>query len=529
MKKSFSSNFSTHQSWLSVLLIILLCLGIFFRIYDIENKLYWHDEVYTTIRAAGFTGEEMGAEIFINKYQTPKDLSKYQAIKTNSSYQDVINSLAIEDPQHPPAYFLITRLWMQLFGNSLTALRSLAILISLISLLLIYLLAQELFQDQLAAILSTIFLALSPFDILFSQIARQYSLFTLTVILSSLFFLKALKNNDLKNWLFYSLSCTLGLYTHLFFILMPIANFCFIVINTFKRKENWQSIKSFMISAILTIILYSPWLWVLVNNYQRAFTVTSWAYSPLDWVYNLKLWTLSFTSLLIDINLDFNALPNYLLRLPYLILIAMGIYTIYKNKPFSTTLFITTSIFIPFILLAVPDILLESRRSTITRYLICSFPAIQLSIAYLFANKLRTQKLVWRILFGMVITLSIVSNVQNAIADSGWAKIPSHGNKQINQIINAQENPLLIGDRGDDYTGLGDLLSLNYFFKANVKLLILSTPPNLEKLRNVFQENHSEIFIFRPSQSIKNALKQLGKIIEPVPSEGNLWKIKSEK
>ena len=51
---------------LRFLVIATLTLGIFFRVSHIGQKVYWHDEVFTSIRAAGYTGEEIITGISIS-------------------------------------------------------------------------------------------------------------------------------------------------------------------------------------------------------------------------------------------------------------------------------------------------------------------------------------------------------------------------------------------------------------------------------------------------------------------------------
>ena len=34
--------------------VVLLVLGIFFRFVNIDRKIYWHDEAYTSLRVAGY-------------------------------------------------------------------------------------------------------------------------------------------------------------------------------------------------------------------------------------------------------------------------------------------------------------------------------------------------------------------------------------------------------------------------------------------------------------------------------------------
>ena len=64
---------TTHQDqlgdrangrWLMSLLAIGILLGIGFRFFELGRKLYWHDEAYTSIRAAGFTRQESTTNYF---------------------------------------------------------------------------------------------------------------------------------------------------------------------------------------------------------------------------------------------------------------------------------------------------------------------------------------------------------------------------------------------------------------------------------------------------------------------------------
>ncbi|PZD74418.1 hypothetical protein C1752_01475 [Acaryochloris thomasi RCC1774] len=41
------------QSKLLVVIILLLILGVFFRLYHLDRKIYWHDEVLTSARVGG--------------------------------------------------------------------------------------------------------------------------------------------------------------------------------------------------------------------------------------------------------------------------------------------------------------------------------------------------------------------------------------------------------------------------------------------------------------------------------------------
>ncbi|MEG4964594.1 MULTISPECIES: glycosyltransferase family 39 protein [unclassified Microcoleus] len=521
-----------NSRWLMSLLAIGILLGIGFRFFEIDRKLYWHDEAYTSIRAAGFTRQEIDDELFQNRIVPAPELQKYQRIKPGSTEADTIRSLALEDPQHPPLYFLLARWWMQQFGSSLTASRSLPALLSLLSLPLMYALAQELFASNLAALLATALLALSPFDILFAQTARQYSLLTATVIGSSWLLLRAVQLGGWQNWVFYSLAIAIGFYTHPFFSLTLIGHGVFIIaywLFVKKRElEGHVTNSLFFLAVIAAFILYFPWIYVLATNLERASATTDWTRVSPGLLYLVKLWALSFTALFFDFDLGFDNIWTYVLRLPFLLLIAAAIYKICHRTSSSTWLFIVTSIFVPFSILALPDIILGGKRSAVSRYLISCFPGVQLAVAYLLACYLKTQQRFWQVILALVFTASIASCTVSAFSDTWWSKDLSYFNAEVAKIINKEaianrsiKDTIVISDRGNDFTNMGDLLSLSYLIDKDVRLILMSQSPEIEMLNK-----YSAPLVFRPSEKLRSALKQNQRRLEPILEYAKLFRVR---
>lgn len=56
------------KTWF-ILFIIIIFLGIFFRITNIENKVYWVDEVATSIRVSGYTKQEVTQNLASLKFR----------------------------------------------------------------------------------------------------------------------------------------------------------------------------------------------------------------------------------------------------------------------------------------------------------------------------------------------------------------------------------------------------------------------------------------------------------------------------
>jgi len=567
--------------WLKWLLVFLLALGVVFRFVNLNHKVYWHDETYTSLRAAGYTRGEIDDQLFQNRVIDAIELQKFQRIKPGSTPLDTLRSLAVEDPQHPPLYFLMTRFWMQalgaplewIFRSPLTVTRSLPALISLLSLPAMYALAWELFASHEIALLATTLLALSPFDVLFAQTARQYSLLTLMVVASSYLLLRALRltyappsnySHHYRKppplwhcWALYAGSATIGLYTHPFFGLTLIGHAAYVGLNAWVAQSAGSPLKNtltgFAGAIAGAIILYLPWLVVMTVNAKRAFATTDWTqFSPgID--YLLKLWTLSFTALFFDLDFGFDNPWTYLARIPVLFLIFVSLYSLCRNTRPTTWLFVLTSILVPFLLLAIPDVVLGNKRSAVSRYLISSFPGVQLAVAYFLATKLSMKTLysgrsqqqlapptaytlrpnlytplvpfLWRGTLAVLLAGSLISLTVSALADSWWNKDLSYANNKTADVMNQTPTPIVISDIGDDFTNTGDLISLSYRLNKPVGFLLVKDPDFIStpEFRAALQGNTA--IAFRPSRNLLAKLEQIyGKLSSALTIE-KLWKI----
>ncbi|MGA7935380.1 MAG: glycosyltransferase family 39 protein [Kovacikia sp.] len=581
-------------TWLQRVLVFLLVVGIVFRFVNLNHKVYWHDEAYTSLRAAGYTRWEIDQELFQNRVVVIGELQKFQQIKPGSTIADTIHSLAQEDPQHPPLYFLMARVWMQWFGGSLTASRLLPVFLSLFTLPFMYALAWELFASHEIALLATTFLALSPFDVLFAQTARQYGLLTVFVIASQWLLLRALRvdtkgrNNQFKitqswdawqSWGLYALSVALGLYTHPFFGLTVVGQAVYLGLEALLKppQVSWQRawaravgiLRNFCLAIAVALILYAPWLFVLVTNYERAMATTDWArFSPGIGTL-LNQWMLSFTALFIDLYTH-SRLLELCLRLPIVLLIGVSIYTICRRCDRSTWLLIVTSILVPFLLLVLSDLIAGGKRSTVSRYLISCYPGIQLAVAYFLGAQLslrtryksrihRNQTLrqpvqtfwqqlktffqnpsplsltpyatayprsIWYGVLILVVTASLISLSTSASADAWWNKDLSYNNPQVARDIKASPSPIVISDIGDDFTNTGDMISLSYLLNKDIPFIMMSDDLSwikTERFRS--QLRGRTAFTYRPTQKLHQALEQSYGPMQLLPPE-RFWRLR---
>ena len=399
----------------------------------------------------------------------------------------------------------------------------LPVLISLISLPLMYGLGMELLGQRSVAWLATALLALSPVDILFAQTARQYSLLTLSVIGSSWLLLRALRLNRPRAWLGYGLAVTLGLYGHVFFVLNWVSQGVFVAWLRSPRPA-WPAQLGFTVASGLGLLLYSPWLAVLLTQRDRGLSTTSWASGRAEALTYVKFWVLSFTSLVVDSNADGPGFWVYLPRLPVLVLLGYGFWAVIKTATPRQTAFIVTAGLGPFLLLVGPDLLLGGHRSTITRYVLGAFPGVQLAMAYglgrLAAQRARLAAWVWV----AILAASLTSGWLSARADTWWVKGVSTENGRIASYLNGATAPLVVTDRGDSFLNKGNLLSLGYRLTPGVTLLPVSWPPEPDLFTTPLTAHQGELLAYRPSKNLLQGLVEAG--FEPRQSDvAGVWKL----
>jgi mannosyltransferase len=119
-------------------------------------------------------------------------------------------------------YYLILRPWLYL-GESEFTIRSLSVISGVAAVIAVFALGKRLF-DVRTGLIAALLLAVHAFHVQFSQEARGYSLLTLLVILSPLFFVRSIERPSWGNWATYAVVSALAGYSHFFGPLLLIAH-----------------------------------------------------------------------------------------------------------------------------------------------------------------------------------------------------------------------------------------------------------------------------------------------------------------
>jgi uncharacterized membrane protein len=180
-KNKLKQTWAMPPTYLRAIIAILLILGVFFRFVNLDRKVYWYDETFTSLRTSGYTEIEVIKDFLSPQIRRIEEVQKYQHLNSEKTLSDTIKSLATEDSQHPPIYYVLARFWAQLFGDSVILMRILPALISLLVFPCIYWLCLELFESSLTGWFAVGLMAISPLQVLYAQEAREYSLWIVTI------------------------------------------------------------------------------------------------------------------------------------------------------------------------------------------------------------------------------------------------------------------------------------------------------------------------------------------------------------
>ena len=502
-------------------MILAVVLGVFFRMARVDYKIFWHDEVYTAIRSSGYVGQEVSDGLFQGQILSGADIRRYQQLSPDHGWGHTLHSLTTH-PEHPPLYYLMVRGWMEGFGSSIAAIRSLSVFLAILALPALYWLWLEVFQDHRLAQWAIALFALSPIHVLYAQEARQYSLWTLTTILASAALVRSLRHNTLSSWALYGLTTAAGIYTSLFSVFTLFAQGIAVIVH-----ERWcltWKMGRFAIAACLACLSFTPWAIVLITNWDIFQDKTAWTrhVPPLSFLANQ--WMLHLTSTVVDWRLTLPwsfRLYTYGAFIAISALALVGVRLLWQRSRVAASLALGL-ILIPYLGLAVPDVLFGGQRSVSTRYFVSMFLGIQMAIAYAtyyFAYHPSPTRQQWgRRITAILLTVGLISCAQSFFYNDWWNKGVSSRNAVVADVLNQSDRPLVIHSPGFSTLGQGDvsmgnLLSISHRVNENVRFLLVTDPIIPE-----IPEDVGDRYLYYPSDNLVQGLEDTyGLTAEPLP------------
>ncbi|MCC5635002.1 glycosyltransferase family 39 protein [Nostoc sp. CHAB 5844] len=499
-------------SWLRFLIIVLLVMAILFRFSNLDSKVYSHDETYTSLRISGYTVAEVKQQLFNSRVITPESFAQFQGINQEKGLSDTIMSLAKEDPQRTPLYYTIARFWLEIFGNSVTAIRSLSACISLLVFPGIYWLCRELFYVPLSLPWLAIALAaVSPVYLIYATEAQEYILWLVTIIVSSASLIRALRlesrhEDELAKrqqspdqftiWSLYTVTLVLSLYTCIWSGFVAIAHGIYVI--TIARFRLTKTVRAYLLASIVAFFAFIPWMIIGLAKFFQFLLSNDSASIQLAPLPLLPFLLRQVSRIFFDVDLALDSTSSYLIWAFFVILVGCAVYLLCRTTNYKIWLFILILIVVPSLPLILPALIYDGIKLGSEPYFLPSYLGMQIAVAYLLATQLYNGSLarrrIWQTIMLLLIIAGLVSSRVYYQAETWWYKGVSYHNVQVAQIINRSARPLLISDaEGINY---GNIFSLSYFVEPRVRFKLLKNQiiPNIS-------DSYTQIFFLNLSDT----------------------------
>jgi len=389
-------------------LIAIILIGSLLRLYNLTAISLWHDEAFSAL------------------------LIRYP-------FQEMIWRISLD--VHPAFYYLLLRIWDMALGDGLFSLRLFSAFFGILTVYFVYLFIRDSFKNERLALISAAFIALNPFQIQYATEARMYTLGTFLLVLSSWLLVKAIeltnaggnisvKTNNFsarlsinfkqyKWWILYAITAALAIHTHYYLMFSIVAQAVFVIlwgiIKYGRDVSAWrqsQNIRGALISWLIALILFLPWLRVFINQLGQV-EQNYWIPKMDNYSIPNTLWKMLASS-----NIYINNDLLIITAIIFLIIFAVA----FKKEKNIYKYLIAASFLVPFAL----AVLLSFKRSLyLDRYFV--FTGIfYLMIFAIFINSIK-KRLVGNILIAIFMIASIAFFARN------WQNIDPSGKPGMNK------------------------------------------------------------------------------------------------
>ncbi|MEM9978411.1 MAG: hypothetical protein AAF808_12365 [Cyanobacteria bacterium P01_D01_bin.2] len=529
-----SRSIAVVKKRLWVCFAVCLLIGIGLRCTNVAHKVYWHDEVFTSIRVVGYRGETIAERLAQSDVVSASELQALQKFPEIKRWSDTWSALR-SHPEHPPLFYLLERLWVGAFQPSVTSFRALAVVFGLGLLPLTYWMSQQLWRDRWTSLIATSLIALSPVQLLYAQEAREYSLWACLILLSNGCLLQAMRSSwrysseamvvrspqgiALRQWGLYGLSLGLMLYTTLLSVLVVAAHSLYVLIS--GSRQQWQRWGMAFAGAL---VAFSPWIVVMARRSQKLDSATEWTSFRQSLGQLVKLWGLHLSSTVIDLGLSLDSVYTYLAPFVVLALLLMALWQLLLVTPPTTMAFCIMGLMVPALGLILPDLINGGQLSISTRYFMPSLLMVSLILAGWLRQLILSDRRIYRHwgqgILTLVLAAGLVSGTLSAASFTWWNKNISYHNNTMGDVIRQTERPMVIAELGA--TGLGNAISLSYAVAPDTAF-VLFKPGELPEIPT----GYSDYFVTYASGELIDAIAaQTDRDVVLAAGDYPLWRLK---
>ena len=228
------------------LVLLIFVAGLVLRLYTIGSESIWYDEaVSVAVSKLGFV--------------------------------EHLRWITEVDDNNPPLYYTFLHLWVQVFGYSETSVRMPSAIFGALSILVIYALGKLLF-DKKTGLVAAAILAVSIFNIMFSQEARAYSLMAFLALLSFYYLVRMTVSDKRIYAAAYVVSSVCLVYSHYYGIFVMLGqSLWFFTMLLFRKRAGALGLSKWLLLQVVVVLLFLPCSYLLIRNtaaIQKGFWIS---------------------------------------------------------------------------------------------------------------------------------------------------------------------------------------------------------------------------------------------------------------
>ncbi len=291
------------------LFLTILILGAALRIHNINKYDLWFDELSSDLYSA------------------------HQVVNTLKSDPLPVYMTHISHDPHSSLYYFLVYCYSLIFGGG-KSLRIISLFFSVLSIIIFYRLSR-IFLKRSESLLAVSLMAFSPFHIWYAQEARGYTMVLFFMLLSTYFYMQALRINRLLYWGLFTISSTVAIYSSYYSVFLVVISGMLIFL-----KDNRRYVKRWFLSILAISLLLLPLALIFIQHYNYVKN-SFWLLRPRleDVFITFAVFNLGYSSgylgLITGLGLFFS-------------LFVYGAYSFYKtNKEYAIILFLF--VFLPII------------------------------------------------------------------------------------------------------------------------------------------------------------------------------------
>ncbi len=378
-----------ERGWVDAVLLLAIALGVVLRFDGLERRPLWYDEVATWLRLSGSTeadvralddGRALDPRALRQRFQRAGDAPLARGVART------LRSVAVDEPQLGAGYLAVASLWTRAAGDGRGALRALSALLSVAALALLGLLAWRLFADRRVALAAVALAAVSPLQARYAQEARAYALWQVLLLATALAVHAAARHPSRARWTLVALAFAAALHVH------PLTLLAAPALLLLARGGATRGALGALGAGL---VLWAPWLIVAALHHGASQRTTAWAGADTGAVALLRGWLGVATAvffrpggpggLLDGLHGALAGAAWVGLGAGAALLIVVALVGVARRAAQPARAFVLALALLPFATLALADLVLGGRRSTVDRYLLPAWLALELAVAFVLA------------------------------------------------------------------------------------------------------------------------------------------------